>query len=124
MRAYENILKLHKPESFGPWLLKIAHRCALDYAGRMNCQTPSGDEVAEKYESNDGRLDDANRLLLAAVAKLSEAERQVVMLRYFSSHSVREVAQAVGRSVGTVTKQLLRAHKRLRSILSKTEAEL
>jgi DNA-directed RNA polymerase specialized sigma24 family protein len=39
------------------------------------------------------------------------------MLRYFAGHSVKGVADAVGRSVGTVTKQLSRARVRLRTIL-------
>ncbi|MHC4184765.1 MAG: RNA polymerase sigma factor [Planctomycetota bacterium] len=53
--------------------------------------------------------------------KLPESEKQVVMLRYFSGQSVREVAEMLGRSVGTVTKQLSRAHKRLRNTLKESE---
>lgn len=62
-----------------------------------------------------GQLDDDNRQLLNLVMGLGKAERQVVLLRYFGGHSVRQVAVIAGRSVGTVTKQLSRAHQRLRS---------
>jgi RNA polymerase sigma-70 factor (ECF subfamily) len=72
-------------------------------------------------EKEDGQLDERKQRLLAAVVKLPESERQVVMLRYFSGHSVRDVAAILGRSVGTVTKQLSRAHKRLRNILERLE---
>ena len=56
-------------------------------------------------------------MLLGAVAGLPESEKQVVMLRYFAGHTVKEAAEIVGRSVGTVTKQLSRARKRLRAML-------
>ena len=71
-------------------------------------------------ENPDGRLDEDNEVLLAAVVKLPEAEKQVVMLRYFAGHSVSEVAGALGKNIGTITKQLSRAHKRLRKILKES----
>jgi len=43
------------------------------------------------------------------------------MLRYFGDNSVNDVADLLGRSVGTVTKQLSRAHRRLRKILERSE---
>ena len=55
--------------------------------------------------------------LLKAVLRLSKSQRQVVMLRYFGEHSVKEVAEISERSVGTVTKQLSRAHKHLKRIM-------
>ena len=53
--------------------------------------------------------------------KLPKAEKQVVMLHYFDRNGVRDVAKIVGRSVGTVTKQLSRARIRLRKILERSE---
>ena len=64
-----------------------------------------------------GLLDEEKERLLAAVVRLRESEKQAVMLRYFDGYSVKEVAEITGRSVGTVTKQLSRAHRRLRVLL-------
>jgi len=64
-----------------------------------------------------GLLDEDKERLLAAVLELRESERQVVTLRYFGGYSVKEIADIAGRSVGTVTKQLSRAHRRLRVLL-------
>ena len=119
--GYQNLSMLRNRDSFGPWLMKIAHRCALDLANRR----PKGNLLETNHaaatEEPDSRLDEDSESLLSAVVKLPEAERQVVMLRYFAGHNVREVAEAVGRSIGTVTKQLSRAHKRLRKILKESE---
>ncbi len=124
VRAYERLAGLRKPEAFGAWLMKIAHRCALESARRKPKEAQLDTETASAAESPNGQLDESKQELLAAVVKLPKAEKQVVMLRYFGDNSVKEVAEIVERSVGTVTKQLSRAHKRLRTILSETEAEL
>ncbi len=121
VRAYERLAGLRKPEAFGPWLIKITRRCALDSARRMPKETRLEPKIAAAIENPDGRLDEAKQRLLAAVVKLPGAEKQVVMLRYFGENSVNDVANLLGRSVGTVTKQLSRARIRLRKILERSE---
>ena len=67
--------------------------------------------------NRNGQLDENKQHLLEMIQTLPKSERQVIMLRYFGPHTVRELAEVVGRSVGTVTKQLSRGHKRLKSRL-------
>ena len=121
VRAYEHLTRLRRPEAFGPWLMKIAHRCALDSARRRPKEMQLETGTVEVIENPNGRLDEEKQRLLAAVVKLPKAEKQVVMLRYFGENSVGEVAKIAGRSVGTVTKQLSRAHRRLRETLERSE---
>jgi RNA polymerase sigma-70 factor (ECF subfamily) len=118
VKAYRELPGLRKPGAFGPWLAKITHRCALDLVRRRPKETLLETEAAAAIDSPNGQLDEVKSTLLAAVVKLPRAEKQVVMLRYFSGHSVKDVAQIVGRGIGTVTKQLSRAHKRLQKTLS------
>lgn len=124
VKAYYQMARLRKPEAFGPWLMKITRRCALDSARRKAKEPRLEIKAAAVIENPDGQLDEDKQRLLAVVIKLPKVEKQVVMLRYFGDNSVKDVAKIVGRSVGTVTKQLSRAHKRLRNVLSETEAEL
>jgi RNA polymerase sigma-70 factor (ECF subfamily) len=119
--AYENLPSLRKPVAFGSWLMKITRRCALDCVRRKNGQSSLEPVVSSRSHDRNGRLDEEKQWLLSAVIKLPKGERQVIMLRYFSSHSVKEVVDILGRSVGTVTKQLSRAHKRLRNILERSQ---
>jgi RNA polymerase sigma-70 factor (ECF subfamily) len=102
---------LQQPGAFGGWVLRIAHRCALDAtARRRNEQSLNSCESAVTgVASHNGQLDEDKQNLLAAVMGLPAGEREVVLLRYFGGHTVREVASIAGRSVGTVTKQLSRA---------------
>lgn len=121
VRAWEQLPGLRNPQVFGPWLMTITRRCALDCLRKQrSLQTINGLDPAAPHASN-GRLDEKNHHLLEVIHKLPKAERQVVMLRYFGPHAVREVAAITGRSVGTVTKQLSRAHRRLKQKLEESE---
>lgn len=119
VKAYERLSGLRKPKAFGPWLMKITRRCALDSVRRKPKETRLDTKAAPAIENPDGRLDEDKQRLLAAVVTLPKAEKQVVMLRYFGENSVNDVAEILGRSVGTVTKQLSRARIRLRKILER-----
>jgi RNA polymerase sigma-70 factor (ECF subfamily) len=121
VRAYERLAGLRRPESFGPWLMKITRRCALDSVRRKSREILLETKAASAIENPNGRLDEDKQKLLAAVVKLPKAERQVVMLRYFGENSVNDVANMLGRKVGTVTKQLSRARVHLRKILERSK---
>ena len=119
--AYEKLAGLRRPAAFGAWLMTITRRCALDFARRKNVQVPLEPVVSSGSHDRNGRLDEEKQWLLSAVIKLPKGEGQVIMLRYFSGHSVKEVSEILGRRVGTVTKQLSRAHKHLRNILERSQ---
>jgi RNA polymerase sigma factor (sigma-70 family) len=121
VKAYEQLAGLRKPEAFGPWLMKIAHRCALDSVQQKPRETLLETKIVAVTENPNHQLDESKQRLLAAVMCLPKAEKHVVMLRYFGNHSVKDVAEMLSRSVGTVTKQLSRAHRRLRRILERSE---
>ncbi len=119
--AYEKLAELRKPEAFGGWLLKIARREAIS-RGRSRVKMASLEESKLRaVEGRDGQLDDDLQEVLTAVMKLPRHERQVVMLKYFNEQSIRGISEMTGRTMGTVSKQLSRAHKRLRNILKGTE---
>ena len=120
VKAHDQMAGLRKPKAFGAWLMKITRRCALDSLRRKQKETQLETKIAAAIESPNGQLDEGMQRILAAVVKLPRAEKQVVMLRYFGDNSVKDVAEIVGRSVGTVTKQLSRAHKRLRKIIERS----
>jgi RNA polymerase sigma-70 factor (ECF subfamily) len=119
--AYEKLAGLRKPEAFGPWLMKITKRHALTSLRQRPKETQLGRKIVTAIEGPNGQLDQDKQRLLAAILKLPKSEKQVVMLRYLGDNSVKDVADIVGRSVGTVTKQLSRAHKRLRKIFERSE---
>lgn len=117
VRAWQNLPELRNPTVFGPWLMKITRRCAIDSLKKQPSLKYSDSLDSLAAHERNGRLDEKNQYLLEAIQTLPKAERQVVMLRYFGPHTVRELAVILNRSIGTVTKQLSRAHRRLKNRL-------
>lgn len=111
--AYVHLGRLRSGSSFGPWVLKIVRHEATRLLGQRREKVLHPERIAAP-DRNDGSLD---KELLDAVARLPKHEGTVVSLRYADGHSVHEIAAITGRPVGTVTKQLSRAHKRLRQWL-------
>ncbi len=116
LQAFRRLAALRRPERFGAWLLRITRREAVRLARRRSrLALRALDEAeAEPAARPTTWLSDDAAALLAAVARLPEHERLVVVLHYLDGRSVAEVATALGRPVGTVTKQLSRALERLR----------
>ncbi|WP_241834688.1 RNA polymerase sigma factor [Pseudofrankia asymbiotica] len=77
---------------------------------------PTGDDGMERALD---RVDAAaaGRALAAAVAELSPADRDVLLLFAWASLSYAEIAEAVGVPLGTVRSRLNRARRHLRSAL-------
>jgi RNA polymerase sigma-70 factor (ECF subfamily) len=118
--AYRSLRTLRDPAGFGGWLLSIARnratRLARDRTRRLRLAQDSVEraDAPRPQPLAEAAVDDA---LLAALAALPDHERSVVTLRYFDGHGVAEIAAITGRPTGTVTKQLQRAHERLRATL-------
>lgn len=117
LAAYRALGALRHPSSFGPWLMKIARREARRMGKRRKPLASLGEAGHPVCSSTNNRLSGDQRSILHSVGELPDQERSVVMLRYLSNLSVREIAEALSRPIGTVTKQLSRAHERLRAIL-------
>ena len=116
--AYRGLRSLRDPASFGPWLLTIMRHRAMRVAGSRRPVA----SLHDRPEPHDitaaaGRDADETEHLIAAIGKLPEHERAAVMLRYFDGHDVATIAAISGKPVGTITKQLSRAHRRLAKLL-------
>lgn len=64
------------------------------------------------YISDDGRMERCE--LLELIRKLPEAKRNAVYLFYYEGMTIEEIAEATGKSPGTVGSDLHRARKMLR----------
>ena len=122
--GYRHLGGLRDPAGFGGWLLSIARNRATRLARQRSrrlrlVREGEPDEHAGRGRAAPSRVGDEplDEALLAALAALPDHERSVVVLRYFDGHGVADVAAITGRPVGTVTKQLQRAHERLRKAL-------
>lgn len=116
--AFETLDSLRNVGKFGAWLAGIARNQAARTVRTLS-RSPALAPEMESCADRNGQLSEPSRRLLELVDRLPDHERVVIGLRYFEGHSVQEIARITGRPLGTVTKQLSRAHGRLRTQLSK-----
>jgi RNA polymerase sigma-70 factor (ECF subfamily) len=124
VRAYFNLGKLKKPDSFFSWLLGIADRVAKEHLRKEQLQRQREivRSFTEKAPSTELSQDYA---LESAIAELPDTYRQVILLRYYGQHSCNKIAERLSMPLGTVTKTLSRAYAMLRrSLHGQAQTEL
>ena len=113
--AFRKLHQLRENKNFGPWILNITRREALRVTNQkaVNCDL----EQLDPPQHCEVNFESEFQEVAALVALLPEQERMVISLRYFDGLSVREVASATNRPLGTVTKQLSRAIERMQILV-------
>jgi RNA polymerase sigma-70 factor (ECF subfamily) len=113
LAAFNSLATLRDRDRFGSWLLAIARNQASRIVRSRVRAEACVPDIALVESPSEARLSETSERLLELVERLPEHERIVVGLRYFRGHTAEEVARITGRPIGTVTKQLSRAHARL-----------
>lgn len=111
---------------FSAWLYRIAHNQAVDHLRKKKKRTDV--PLDESLVSGDSSPQSAIELkmdteqLLRAAGRLTEAQRQVIALRFTSELSIAEVARVMGKSQGAVKALQHSAIVALRRTMLVTEA--
>jgi RNA polymerase sigma-70 factor (ECF subfamily) len=100
------------------YLYRAAFNGALDIVrARPRDLFPTDSERLANAVSTDWSFaEEAERRLYDAIATLSLASVQILMLRYVHNHSVAEIASLLGTTRGTVAVSLFRSRARLRKL--------
>jgi RNA polymerase sigma-70 factor, ECF subfamily len=127
VKALTNLKRFEGRSSFKTWLLRVVSNAALDL-GRQRGRRENA-SAADPADGEGGPLvwddptlglerDDLRRALDAALARLPESQRQTFVLHVDADLSYREVAEAMGISIGTVMSRLFYARQKLRAALA------
>ncbi len=92
---------------FAAWLFRIAHNQVIDYVRKRKKRVadPLDESLLVSSDKNPEQLVEHNldiERLLLATGQLTEAQRQVVSLRFTSELPIAEVARIMGKSQGAV----------------------
>ncbi|MBI4266995.1 MAG: sigma-70 family RNA polymerase sigma factor [Chloroflexi bacterium] len=93
---------------FSAWLYRIAHNQIVDYLRKKTKQatTPIDDMIPDGARDSDpGQIAELNveiDSLIAATKQLTQAQQEVISLRFTTDLSVAEVARITGKSEGAV----------------------
>jgi len=91
---------------FSAWLFRIAHNQVVDYLRKKaKHATTSLDEVLVSNGNNPQLVAEQNldiERLLLATKQLTQAQREVISLRFASELSIAQVAKVMGKSQGAI----------------------
>ena len=137
IKAWRALPKFEGKARFSTWLFRISHNVVYDWVRKRKIQGDGefNDEVLDssKIEAHaptaphhSVRPDQAmergelRAQLEAAIAKLSNEHREVILLREVQGLDYKEIAEVTGNSSGTVMSRLYYARKKLQAILTTT----
>lgn len=116
--------------AFKTWLLRVVCNAALDIGRQRKRdervpQAPH-DPAPDRFGPDDGLPADAGleradlrRAIDSALARLPEPQRQTFVLHVEADLTYREVADALGISIGTVMSRLFYARQKLKDLLAR-----
>jgi RNA polymerase sigma-70 factor (ECF subfamily) len=122
IRAYHYLGSYDCERPFYPWLARIAFRLAQNHRSRRSHELPLTVELdgpAGTVNPLENLIkNEQSRALWQEVLNLPAGERAAVVLFYQQELSVRQVAEALGVTAGTIKTFLFRARRRLRQRLT------
>ncbi len=137
VKAYRNMAGFRREASFTTWLYRIASNVTIDHIRKHRRVRMSefderighqdqGDEVWDPDHLRRSPAKDLERAqlygrIMDAMQKLSDDQRQVVLLREIEGFSYREIAETMGIPEGTVMSRLFYARKKLQALLEETD---
>jgi len=109
----------YKGGSFEAWLYKIAYSVFYDYLRKTIRERKNAQQYHEEmaHMQQAGEPEEDLPDLGSALADLDEESRSLIMLRYYSDMSFKEIAEATGKPIGTVLTKVHRALKKLKTKL-------
>src|SRR5215468_6848895 len=129
VEAYRELPNLREPAAFATWFRLIAFKhcdrltrrkqfpiIGLEAAWEVAAPTPSPQERLEARATQ--------QAVREAIAALSEAERQAVLLYYMGEHSTVAIAAFLGITSNEVKTRLYAARKRLKKFMGHIEENL
>lgn len=123
VKAYKNLKSFRQESNFYTWLYRIAVNLSLNFVRREKLRSfLSLSDLSDKFRSDSSPSEDIERhqlseLIDRAVMKLPEKQRAVFVLRHYEEMSVKEVADLLGKSEGTIKANYYQAIKKLRESL-------
>ena len=103
--------------SFRYWLMKVCNNLWIDYLRKQRR------EVSDEYlpEISDGTtpettyiLNERNRCLWDTINTLPAADREMLILHYFSGLTLQEISQLAGRTAPAVRTRMMRLRQTLK----------
>ncbi|MHC4153777.1 MAG: RNA polymerase sigma factor [Planctomycetota bacterium] len=130
IRAYRNIRRYNPRWDFFPWFYQILKNLCFNHLRKRSNERGRSIEQLEAHEPTNAPGDwfapeavaernETKDRVWAAIGKLDNKHREVIILRHFQHLSYEQIAQTLFCNKGTVMSRLYYAHKKLKEILDR-----
>lgn len=114
IKAIKSIKTLKNSEYFNTWITKIVINTSKDFLKRKNKTVVMDiNDLSNKLSYNDEKLERDDDLF-EALDKLSDTEREILILKYVHGESIKEISKRKILPEGTVKSKINRSLKKLR----------
>ncbi|HEX5132198.1 MAG TPA: RNA polymerase sigma factor [Candidatus Krumholzibacteria bacterium] len=128
IKAYLARGRFDPTRPFYPWFHRILRNHCLNFVqrGRRNLSIDADDFHREIPSPRPNALEDIEsaerkRIVHAAIARLSDDHREIIVLKTFRDLSYREISEALEIPIGTVMSRLFYARQALRTLIEEIE---
>ena len=137
VKAYRSLNTFRGESAFYTWLYRIAMNLAIDHTRKRKRREVAGFDESVATKDADGGIDAVHhgdspskalerkqllRRIMDGMQKLSDDQRQVILLREVEGLSYKEISEVMEIPEGTVMSRLFYARKKLQKILSEDAA--
>jgi RNA polymerase sigma-70 factor (ECF subfamily) len=128
LKVFRSFATFRKGAKLGSWLYRVTYNASIDHLRRKEfVPEPVGDAVLESRSRDDAGLPhggaadpaaavEASQLqarIARALEKVSPQEKAVFVLRHYDDFLLKDIAAALGLSIGSVKSYLFRAVRKL-----------
>lgn len=128
VKVYQARARFDEERPFYPWLYRVLRNHCLNFLRRGRVEISIDDEnmrreIASKQPTvlEDIEGEERRRLVRAAVARLSDDHREIIVLKNFKDCSYKEIAEILDIPIGTVMSRLFYARQALRVLVEEIE---
>lgn len=117
LKIWKNKAKIRAEESKN-YLFKATYNTCMDHIRKIKTARAYTEQQAEtKHDNTAGQRFELQDFLRHAMAKLSEVQRSLILLRDYEGYSYQEIGQLTGLSESQVKVYIFRGRKTLKSII-------
>jgi RNA polymerase sigma-70 factor (ECF subfamily) len=125
IKVYKSLDKLRNGSSFVIWLRRITINACTDYLrSKVNEETLDDisylhNSISSEDKNSDQLMEtgELQKIIFRAVERLPKGQRKVFILRHYEGLSLKDIAETLNCSLGTVKAHLFRATRKLRDLL-------
>jgi RNA polymerase sigma-70 factor (ECF subfamily) len=135
LKVFRSFSTFRKGARLGSWLYRITYNASIDHLRRKGAAPePVGDEIIESMSLGESSLPrrgapdpeaamEASQLqdrIARALERVSPQEKAVFLLRHYEDLMLKDIAETLGLSIGSVKSYLFRAVRKIQKELGAT----